>query len=115
MSPDGTPNRWRFKKEPGYPLLNYQAFQRDTGKVGFEVNNSQFTDVNGIMLPQRINIKNYYYPSCNEKQVVYETTITVREFRLNDPNNVPSAYDIAWPPTSVVLDQRTEDVRRSPQ
>lgn len=88
-------------------MLAYQALRRQDGKVGFEVTNGSFAHVNGIILPKTSVIRNYFYTPAGERTIVYESNISVTDYRFNSPENVPTAYEINWPAGTGVLDERT--------
>jgi hypothetical protein len=98
-------HEWTFDPQQGYALTSYKVRTPPPRKVGFEVLNSKFENVEGLMLPKRVE-KRHYYEEDGETKVSQTTVLTVREYQLGDPNNTDAKYRIQWPEGTHVLDAR---------
>jgi len=100
----GMSHVWTFDRDLGYAIVSYKCLASSDKRVLFEMTMKAFTNVSGIMLPQDIHFTKYRYSGGT---IQHEGQINVDQYRLDDPQNVPSRYRIDWPNGTRVVDSRS--------
>jgi hypothetical protein len=107
MRPHEVPHEFVLSKNLGYAPVVYRIRRHDDGKVGVEMKMSDFENVDGIMLPRKMDLERCTYSEDGTKQLVQIKKLTVGRYRLNDPENVPERYHIKWPEDTLVREARS--------
>ena len=95
-----------FSKELGYaPILCIS--RNKTNQIRVQINMSEFKNVDGLMLPYKIERKSISYEDNGEKHQTQAVSITVSSYSLDDLNNIPDKYKIKWPDNTRVFDARS--------
>lgn len=103
-TPEGRKHEWTWTS-PALPLLNSYVFKGSDGTPVQQVTSTDFREVQGVMLPHRIEYS-LFAKSGAELRTVRVTSCTVTKYVINDPTNNEGRYHIAWPPGTIVLDSR---------
>jgi hypothetical protein len=93
------------------PRLSYAlktvSVSDDGGREFYKITASDFLNVDGIFLPQTILAQRLGFdpgqPQPAERQRVQ---ISVHDYSVNDPGNLPERYHLVWPKGTLVKDQR---------
>ena len=104
---ENLPHEFVLSKDLDYAPVAYRMRTCDTNKVFFEIKMEEFKNVDGMMLPHKMELERCIYTKAGAKQLVQAKKIVVQEFRFNDPNNVPQRYRIKWPEGTYVYDERS--------
>lgn len=92
----------------GYAPVSFTIHSAVHGRIILQMDMSEFKNVNGLMLPHKIDAQRYAYYKGKEKLKAIAKTITVREYRIDDPENTPDKYRIKWPDGTYIRDRRSE-------
>jgi hypothetical protein len=101
------PHEFVLSKDLGYAPVAYRMRSSNNNKVFFEIKMDEFKNVDGMMLPHKMELERCTYAKAGVKELVQVKKIAVQKFRLNDPNNVPARYRIKWPEGTYVHDARS--------
>lgn len=102
---NGVLHRWILQRQYGYAPESYERYV--DGDVLLTCSNTDFRDVQGVMLPYAMSIR-VLAPDDGKKVTVLIADIAVDEYVLNSPENTASAYAITWPVGARVVDMRTD-------
>jgi hypothetical protein len=93
-----------FSQKLGYAPTSHIVYYPN-GQIIKQMDMSDFKNVDGLMLPNKIQCRHFFYEEGQQFQTRVEN-ISVRDYALNDPNNVPEKYHIKWPENTDVYDAR---------
>lgn len=102
----GTIHRWLFDADKGYGLVRYSLEGKDAGFVGMVIENGEFRNVDGLLLPFQIE-RAQYRKVDGEVKKWHSATIAVESYSLGSPENSLRRYSIQWPAGIPVYDART--------
>ena len=97
-------HKWTYKPNLGYALQSYEI--RDiNGTDGefWKLENSDFRNIDGFMLPMKVERRVLEH---EDGKIITTNTkiITVHGYSINDSENTPNKYNIAWPNGATVYD-----------
>lgn len=106
---------WTVDPSHGYRLQGYDLIAHGVTEgahkgdfVVKELRNISFANVQGVDLPERIELRKYF-PADNEtgRHQTQEVHLNVQHYRLNDLANSKEGLRVVWPIGTMVTDQRT--------
>jgi len=98
---------YMFSQELGYAPISY-IIRDSIGRIRMQTNMSDFSNVDGLMLPYKIERREYAYNNAGEQKQTRSVNIVVKSYDLDDPNNVPGRYRIQWPENTLISDRRSD-------
>jgi hypothetical protein len=106
---DGSGHLHEMRFDKG--LLYAMRYYRCTGSRGsyVEITNSDFHRYGNVFIPGKMIRRSHVVASNGQTRHPLTFTLTVTHVSLNDLNNIPATYAIAWPAHLKLFDARTND------
>jgi hypothetical protein len=97
--PNGIIHKWKLDRKLGYAPVSFMIYVYNLeGKqdLTYEMTMSDFRRVDGLMMPFKMEGKAQKWRE-GKPEMVQMLFVNVKEYRFNDPKNIPARYPISWP------------------
>jgi len=98
-------HEWTFDRRYGYALLRYHRIPPSGKWTHHEAVMSDFRDAGGLILPYSILLTSKTMRGGTSRTNL-SSQITVKSYRLDDPENTADRYRIDFPPGTAIRDRR---------
>lgn len=102
----GGKHEWVYDRSNGYALICYRRLVSPGNFVNIQYDMSDFTDVDGIIVPNRIDYKVNYREKGIPK-ISEAGTYQVNKYKIHDLSGLLHRNNIDWPDGAIIRDQRT--------
>ncbi|MBM4075369.1 MAG: hypothetical protein FJ267_06975, partial [Planctomycetes bacterium] len=104
---------WTLDPNTSFSILSYDVLKRDDdpefGSIEYtcsEIRNSDFIRVDGLDLPQRIELRRFIRTIGREIINNYSLSIDVKKYRVDELSRQSDGLHIVWPTRTEVMDER---------